>query len=78
MASQIQVNPAPNGESGSVFPQGLDEFHNPSHACVDIVWNQNSEFEKTRKAAIDELLRGRCSRSSKGGKKMARYEEFST
>jgi len=53
MASQIQVNPAPNGESGSVFPQGLDEFHNPSHACVDIVWNQNSEFEKTRKAAID-------------------------
>src|SRR5277367_551341 len=33
---QIQVNP-PNGESGSVFPQALDEFHNPSHACVDIV-----------------------------------------
>jgi protein SERAC1 len=26
------------GESGSIFPQGLDEFHNPSHACVDIVF----------------------------------------
>jgi pimeloyl-ACP methyl ester carboxylesterase len=31
--------PSPqNGESASVFPQGLAEFHNPSHACVDIVF----------------------------------------
>jgi pimeloyl-ACP methyl ester carboxylesterase len=28
----------PNGESGSAFPRGLVEFHNPTYACVDIVF----------------------------------------